>query len=246
MVINDLLDSNIALRNKIANDLASMNMAIEEPVINNLADSDIDVKRRVINKLIKMNMILTDLTNVITSSEAWSRTTSSAATSTASSPSQTWSLTPPTETPPSEHEEEDPDWPFVGRKGPLPPSPSPRQRDPTPDEVTEEFLSQTLYPLFGLSRHPNPRGLWTLEKNEKAPIPISLGKHTRLRHHQQTRRLTSISTQSSCIRQERPPVPRQGNLLQTNQSNPKSQLRGRAQLPQTESRQTLFSSPFHS
>ncbi|RLL98094.1 hypothetical protein CFD26_107113 [Aspergillus turcosus] len=178
MVINDLLDSNIALRNKIANDLANMNMAIEEPVINNLADSDINVKRRVINKLIKMNMILTDLTNIITSSEAWSRTTSSAATpstsSTATSPSQTWSLISPSETPPSEHGEEDPDWPFVGRKGPLPPSPPARQSDPTPDEVTEEFLSQALYPLFGLSRHPNPRGLWTLQQDEKAPIPISL------------------------------------------------------------------------
>ncbi|KAF7156373.1 hypothetical protein CNMCM6106_009640 [Aspergillus hiratsukae] len=180
LVINDLLESNIILRNKIANELANMGMTIEEPIINNPANSDIYVKKTVINKLIKMNRILTKLANIITSSKAQSRTTSSAATpstsSTATSPSQVWSVIPPTETPPSEHEEDekDPDWPFVGRKGPLPPSPPARQNASTPDEVTEEFLSQTLYPLFGLSRHPNPRGLWTLEQHEKAPIPINL------------------------------------------------------------------------
>jgi hypothetical protein len=179
LVIHDLLDSNILGRNKIANFLANMGMALEEPVIPNLADSDIHVKKTVINKLFKMNLILSDLANIITSPEAWSRKTSPAATSsTATSPSQVWSAVPPTETPPSEHEEEeeDPDWPFVGRKGPLPPPPPARQSASTPDEINEEFLSQALYPLFDLSRHPNPRGLWTLEQHEKAPIPITLGK----------------------------------------------------------------------
>jgi hypothetical protein len=176
MLINDLVNSNIILRNKIADDLANMDMAIEDTVINNLADSNIDVKSIVIDKLIRPL-------------KAWSGMTSSAATSSAAatSPSQTWSSISSLEIPPSENDEEDPDWPFVGRKGPLPPSPPLRQTVPTPDEVTEEFLSHTLYPLFGLSRHPNPRGLWTLEPNEKAPIPISLGKHkdTRLHYHQQ-------------------------------------------------------------
>ncbi|GIK06114.1 hypothetical protein Aspvir_001757 [Aspergillus viridinutans] len=178
MVIEDLLNSNIALRNKIASDLAHIGMAIDDTVINNLANSDIDVKDIVIDKLTTMNMILTDIANTIIPSKTWSTTTSLAATpSTATSPSQAWSLISPTETPPSENEEEDPDWPFVGRKGPLPPSPPLRQRDPTPDEITEGFLSHTLYPLFGLSRHPNPRGVWTLEQREKAPIPISLDKN---------------------------------------------------------------------
>ncbi|GAQ03898.1 hypothetical protein ALT_1219 [Aspergillus lentulus] len=182
MLINDLLNSNIILRNKIADDLANTDIAIEDTVIHNLADSKIDVKSIVIDKLSTMNMILTELAKTIRPLKAWSGMTSSAATSTATStaistatsPSQAWSLITPTETPPSENEEDDPDWPFVGRKGPLPPSPPLRQRAPTPDEVTEEFLSHTLYPLFGLSRHPNPRGLWTLEQNEKAPLPPSL------------------------------------------------------------------------
>jgi hypothetical protein len=189
MLINDLVNSNIILRNKIADDLANMDMAIEDTVINNLADSNIDVKSIVIDKLTTMNVILTELAKTIRPLKAWSGMTSSAATSSAAaaSPSQTWSSISSLETPPSENDEEDPDWPFVGRKGPLPPSPPLRQTVPTPDEVTEEFLSHTLYPLFGLSRHPNPRGLWTLEPNENAPIPISLGKHkdTRLHYHQQ-------------------------------------------------------------
>ncbi|KAF4178587.1 hypothetical protein CNMCM8694_004155 [Aspergillus lentulus] len=178
MLINDLLKSNIILRNKIADDLANMDIEIEDTVIHNLANSKIDVKSIVIDKLSTMNMILTELAKTIRPLKAWSGMTSSAATSTAistaTSPSQAWSLITPTETPPSENEEDDPDWPFVGRKGPSPPSPPLRQRAPTPDEVAEEFLSHTLYPLFGLSRHPNPRGLWTLEQNEKAPIPPSL------------------------------------------------------------------------
>ncbi|GFF91581.1 hypothetical protein IFM60648_09453 [Aspergillus lentulus] len=178
MLINDLLNSNIILRNKIADDLANMDIAIEDTVIHNLANSEIDLKSIVIDKLSTMNMILTELAKTIRPLKAWSGMTSSAATSTAistaTSPSQAWSLITPTETPPSENEEDDPDWPFVGRKGPSPPSPPLRQRAPTPDEVAEEFLSHTLYPLFGLSRHPNPRGLWTLEQNEKAPIPPSL------------------------------------------------------------------------
>ncbi|KAF7178951.1 hypothetical protein CNMCM7691_007775 [Aspergillus felis] len=174
MVIKDLFNSNITLSNKIASDLANIDVAIEETIINNPADSDIDVKNIVVDKLTTMNMILTDLANTVILSKAWSTTTSLAATpSTTTSPSA-WSLISPPETPPSENEEEDPDWPFVGRKGPLPASPPLRQRDPTPDEITEGFLSHTLYPLFGLSRHPNPRGVWTLEQREKAPIPISL------------------------------------------------------------------------
>ena len=191
MLINDLLNRNIILRNKIADDLANMDIAIEDTVIHNLANSKIDVKSIVIDKLSTMNMILTELAKTTRPLKAWSGMTSSAATSTAistaTSPSQAWSLITPTETPPSENEEDDPDWPFVGRKGPSPPSPPLRQRAPTPDEVAEEFLSHTLYPLFGLSRHPNPRGLWTLEQNEKAPIPPSLGKHkhTRLYYRQQ-------------------------------------------------------------
>ncbi|GFF24815.1 hypothetical protein IFM46972_01190 [Aspergillus udagawae] len=154
MVIKDLHNSNSALRNKIT--------------------SDIDVKNIVIGKLTTMNMILTDLANTNIPSKTWSTTTSLAATpSTATSPSQAWSLISHTETPPSQNGE-DPDWPFVGRKGPLPPSPPLRQRDPTPDEIMEGFLSHTLYLLFSLSRHPNPHGVWTLEQRENAPIPISL------------------------------------------------------------------------
>jgi hypothetical protein len=164
MMIEDLLNSNSALRNKIA--------------------SDIDVKNLVIGKLTTMYMILTDLANTIIPSKTWSTTTPLAETpSTATSPSQAWSLISHTETPPSENEEEDPDWPFVGRKGPLPPSPPLRQRDPTLDEIMEGFLSHTLYPLFSLSRHSNPRGVWKLEQNENAPIPVSLGKHKHARFH---------------------------------------------------------------
>jgi hypothetical protein len=188
MLINDLLNSNIILRNKIADDLANMDMAIEDTVINNVADSNIDVKSIVIDKLTSMNMIFTELAKTIRPLKAWSGMAPSPATSSvATSPSQTWSSISSLETPPSENDEEDRDWPFVGRKGPLPPSPPLRQRVPTPDEVTEEFLSHTLYPLFGLSRHPNPRGLWTLEQNQKSPIPISLGKpkHTRFHYPQQ-------------------------------------------------------------
>ncbi|KAF4270639.1 hypothetical protein CNMCM8057_007730 [Aspergillus fumigatus] len=175
MLINDLLNSNIILRNKIADDLTSLDTAIEDTAINDFADSSIDVKSIVIDELSTMNMILTELASTIRPLKKWSGMTSSAATSsTATSTSPAWSLITPTETPPSENDEEDPDWAFVARKGTLPPSPPLRQRVPTPHEVTEEFLSHTLYPLFCLSRHPNPRGLWTLEQNEKAPIPISL------------------------------------------------------------------------
>ncbi|KAM0105982.1 hypothetical protein ACP6JB_008362 [Aspergillus fumigatus] len=177
MLINDLLNSNIILRNKIADDLTSLDTAIEDTAINDFADSSIDVKSIVIDELSTMNMILTELASTIRPLKKWSGMTSSAATSsTATSTSPAWSLITPTETPPSENDEEDPDWAFVARKGTLPPSPPLRQRVPTPHEVTEEFLSHTLYPLFCLSRHPNPRGLWTLEQNEKAPIPISLDK----------------------------------------------------------------------
>ncbi|KAF4219544.1 hypothetical protein CNMCM8980_009363 [Aspergillus fumigatiaffinis] len=173
MLINDLLNSNI-IRNKIADDLANMDIPIED-LDNNRTDSNIDVKSIVLDKLTTMNMILTELAKTIRPLKAWSGMASSpAASSVATSPSQTWSSISSLETPPSENDEEDRDWPFVGRKGPLSPSPPLRQRVPTPDEVTEEFLSHTLYPLFGLSRHPNPRGLWTLDQNEKAPIPISL------------------------------------------------------------------------
>ncbi|KAJ8192929.1 hypothetical protein LV164_005191 [Aspergillus fumigatus] len=153
MLINDLLNSNIILRNKIADDLTSLDIAIEDTAINDFADSSIDVKSIVIDKLSTMNMILTELASTIRPLKKWSGMTSHR-------PQRTTKRTP---TGPLSHE-----------KGTLPPSPPLRQRVPTPDEVTEEFLSHTLYPLFGLSRHPNPRGVWTLEQNEKAPIPISL------------------------------------------------------------------------
>ncbi|PKX96212.1 uncharacterized protein P174DRAFT_388175 [Aspergillus novofumigatus IBT 16806] len=192
MLINDLLNSNIILRNKIADDLANMGMAIEDTVINNLADSNIDVKSIVIDKLTTMNMILTEIAKMVRPLKAWSGMTSSAATSTATSPSQAWSLITPTDTPPSEYDEEDPDWPFVGRKAPLPPSPPLRQRAPTPDEVTEAFLSHTLYPLFGLSRHPNPRGLWTLEQNEKTPSPSASNDPQYLDHETSCKRIRAI------------------------------------------------------
>ncbi|RHZ56577.1 uncharacterized protein CDV56_103521 [Aspergillus thermomutatus] len=202
MVIEDLANSNIILRNKIANDLANTNMAIEATVINNLANSNTAVKNMVIDELTTMNMVLNDLAssnvtlkNMVNDDLANSNIAlrdmvandlanmnmaieaifiDILASSNITLAEMVINDLANTNIALEENEEADTDWPFVGRKGPLPPSPPPRQRDPTPDEVTEEFLSHMLYPLFGLSRHPNPRGVWTLEQDEKIPIPISL------------------------------------------------------------------------